>query len=509
MALLEREYSLPPMGELCLLVTANSKTSTSVTLLKQTEEGGEELRAEVFGTELETGVAIQLPPGRSFGVFTPTGCTLAVAAPPAVHQVCYGTTCNATRARSFADINTHLEVQRVKARRAGADLVGPQALFVSERRAAGASTYVRTLVNYAVRLGYHPLLLDAVVDTPRFAYPGMVSLYAMQHTIDIEEEMCFTPALHIFQGAGKHADPRLFMHVMQQTAQLCTERMARSDRCRVGGLFVDYGCINRSLVEGAEAWECAEERLEGSVKTNPLDVLVDTVKELGIDHIFVVGSSWLRVKVAQRLQSRLGDAATSSAAVSAATAILENGTKVQLFLLDAIESCTVPDDAFFTRQCWLQYFFGTRTSSVRPTLVTLDVSHVRLVVLGRNDANGASTFMPMDDEESQQHDEKGPGVRPSVSLTYVQLQDMDIKDRILALSAATEQEELPDGTLQRIPFSVFESRLRKGIVLGFALVESVTPTKITLLTCAAGLKRNADVCFILTEHRLSSQTAVT
>ncbi|ESL08533.1 hypothetical protein TRSC58_03762 [Trypanosoma rangeli SC58] len=501
MALADRTYVLPAMGELRVSAATSAHEPTTLMLQPQVEEGADQPRADVFGTELLPGVAVHLPPGRSVGVFSPTGCSLVVSAPHAVLQASYATACNATNARSLADINTHLEVLRVKARRGGADAPGPRVLFVADRRAVGTSSYVRTLTNYAVRLGYHPLLLDAAVEAPRFGYPGLVSLYSMQHTVDIEEEMCFVPAVHGFQGVGKHEDPALFTYVLRQLMRLATERMARSDRCRVGGLFVDYGTISRSLVEVAEAWECSEERLEEQRKANPLDVLVDVITEADIDHVFVVGSAWLRFKLAQRVQQRVGGSQLKPF-VMPSTVTCATGMSLHLFLVDATE-CGVPnDDLFFRRQCWLRYFFGTRTTAVKPTLLTVNLSLLRLAVVGKGETSSMSTFMPMDDDDPQQGH---PAAGQTVSLTYVQPQDVDLKDRILALSFAAELEELPDGTLHRVPFAVFEARLRQGLIMGFALVESVSSSKITLLTNAAPVRKDKGLCFILTEDRLATQ----
>ncbi|RNF23611.1 mucin-associated surface protein (MASP), partial [Trypanosoma cruzi] len=133
--------------------------------------------------------------------------------------------------------------------------------------------------------------LDSAVEAPRFGYPGVVSLYAMQHTMDVEEEMCFDPAIHCFQGIWKHEDPLFFIHGLRQLMRLATERVARSYGYRVGGVLVDYGTLYRFLVEEAEAWECSEGRLEERRKTSPLDVFAGTIAETEIDHLFVLGSA--------------------------------------------------------------------------------------------------------------------------------------------------------------------------------------------------------------------------
>ncbi|PWV07755.1 hypothetical protein C3747_98g109 [Trypanosoma cruzi] len=162
------------------------------------------------------------------------------------------------------------------------------------------------------------------------------------------------------------------------------------------------------------------------------------------------------------------------------------------------------DDLFVSRQCWLRYFFGTRTTAAKSTLLTVSASLIFLVVVGRGVAGAISTFVPIADEDPQQA--QGVVVQP-ILLTHVQPQDVDLQKRILALSSATELEELPDGTLRRVPFAVFEARLRQGLIVGFALVESVSSSRITLPVNAAAVRKYTGLCFILTEERLATQVA--
>ncbi|EKF33331.1 hypothetical protein MOQ_002804 [Trypanosoma cruzi marinkellei] len=128
-----------------------------------------------------------------------------------------------------------------------------------------------------------------------------------------------------------------------------------------------------------------------------------------------------------------------------------NGLSVHLFLVDATECGMSNDDLFVRRQCWLQYFFGTRTTAVKPTLLTVSASLVRLVVIGRGETSAMSTFMPMADDDPQQA--QGAVGQP-VALTYVQPQDVDLQGPLFlgAELGQRELEELPDGTLHRVPF---------------------------------------------------------
>ncbi|TPP41606.1 hypothetical protein CGC20_4080 [Leishmania donovani] len=484
MVALEREYVLGSFCELRIITSLSSTQLSKVTLRKPVEDDDTSTaaRAEVFGTELIPGVPVHLPPGRSLSIFTSTGCTLSLVAPPTVLQRCYATSLGATWVRSLLDFHSHLERARVEAR--GRDDVGPRVLFVSDRHHCGASTYVRWLSNFAVRLGYHPLLLDGVLDTPAFAFPGSIALFHAQHCMDIEEEMNLTPALYAQVGQSRVANPRLYQHWVQQLLPNGMEKMARSERCRVGGLFFDFG-----------------------TQTNPLDTLLDTIVAADIDHVCVVGSSWLRWKLVQRAWERFG----GEGSMSIVQAMLDprwnvppevdcgGGQHFKVFLLDSVELVNSVPVPLLNRQRWLQYFFGTPTSPVKPTLITLEASQVRVATVGAAAIAAMSTLLPMMDSEDADRQKADVA-----AVSFTTLQDVALKDRIVAISTATEYERSPDGELHRLPFSVFERRIRHGTVLGFALVESVTPERLTLLVSGCPLDKELGLCFLLTEEVLKS-----
>ncbi|TPP42757.1 hypothetical protein CGC21_12210 [Leishmania donovani] len=484
MVALEREYVLGSFCELRIITSLSSTQLSKVTLRKPVEDDDTSTaaRAEVFGTELIPGVPVHLPPGRSLSIFTSTGCTLSLVAPPTVLQRCYATSLGATWVRSLLDFHSHLERARVEAR--GRDDVGPRVLFVSDRHHCGASTYVRWLSNFAVRLGYHPLLLDGVLDTPAFAFPGSIALFHAQHCMDIEEEMNLTPALYAQVGQSRVANPRLYQHWVQQLLPNGMEKMARSERCRVGGLFFDFG-----------------------TQTNPLDTLLDTIVAADIDHVCVVGSSWLRWKLVQRAWERFG----GEGSMGIVQAMLDprwnvppevdcgGGQHFKVFLLDSVELVNSVPVPLLNRQRWLQYFFGTPTSPVKPTLITLEASQVRVATVGAAAIAAMSTLLPMMDSEDVDRQKADVA-----AVSFITLQDVALKDRIVAISTATEYERSPDGELHRLPFSVFERRIRHGTVLGFALVESVTPERLTLLVSGCPLDKELGLCFLLTEEVLKS-----
>ncbi|KAG5495740.1 hypothetical protein JIQ42_02600 [Leishmania sp. Namibia] len=522
MAALEREYVLGPFCELRINTSLSSTQLSKVTLRKQLEEDGTStaVRAEVFGTELLPEVPVHLPPGRSLSIFTSTGCTLLLVAPPTVLQRCYATSLGATWVRSLLDFHSHLERARVDAR--GRDDVGPRVLFVSDRHHCGASTSVRWLSNFAVRLGYHPLLLDGVVDTPAFAFPGSMALFHAQHCVDIEEEMNLTPALYVQVGQSRIANPRLYLHWVQQLLPHGMAKMARSERCRVGGLFFDFGVLEPHAVEQAEeAAAAAGSSADPSasaypaptalgcdkMQANPLDTLLDTIVVADIDHVCVVGSSWLRWKLVQRAWERFG----GEGPMDIVQAMLDprwdvppevacgGGQHFSLHLLDSVELVRSVPVPLWKRQRWLQYFFGTPTSPVKPTLVTLEATQVRVATVGAAAIDAMSTLLPMMDSEDANQQKADVA-----AVSFITLQDVALKDHIVAISTATEYERCPDGALRRLPFSEFERSIRQGAVLGFALVESVTPERLTLLVSGCPLDKELGLCFLLTEELLKS-----
>lgn len=504
MTALEREYTLPAFSELRVVTSSTAGHSTKVLLHRTQNAEGDEVttatRAEIFGAELLPGIAVQLPLSRSLSVFTPTGCTLTITAPPSVLQRCYATTVGDTWMKSVIDVHCHLEYERAAAKLSGD--AGPRALFVSDRRFAGTSTYVRIIAHNAVRLGYHPLLLDGNVEHPQFGYRHCLSLYHLQYTLDVEEETNYIPAVHALVGAPRSENKGMYLHGMRLIASSGLEKMARNDRCRVGGLFLDYGAV---LPNDIEEWEerQASTKLQPEVMVgpNPLDTLLDTIVEADINHVFVVQSSWMRLKIAQRAHERFSDPSREPLQMPPSEVLCGNGLHFKLYQVDGLDYVNPFPVNLLQRQRWLQYFFGTPTSPVRPTLLQLDTSTVRIASLGASQQNALSTLMPMMDEEA----ENGPREVDPAGVTYLTTDDLDFTGRIMAISNTSEMEVLPDGTVQRLSFVEFERRVRQCIIVGFALVESVSSENITLLLNDAPIRKDLGICLLLTGDTLTTK----
>lgn len=536
---LDRVFTLPPFSELRIVTSSNPKDRTRVMLHMPVRDPGDEdalqrapvPRADVLGTELAPGVVVHLPMARSLPIFTPTGCTLTVAAPPSVLQRCYATTSGAVWMRSLLSLHSHLEVQRMEAKLSGVD-VGPRVLIVSDERFSGTSTYTRMLAAYAVRLGYHPLLLDGAVEHPQFGYPGCLSLYHLQYTLDVEEEASFLPGVHVFAGGSRSkAHEGLYLHGVQELVRLGLRRMSANDRCRVGGLFFDYGVVPTAAVEAAEREEAKSAlggRNEEAARSasasafQPLDLLLDTIIEAAIDHVFVVQSGWLRYKIAQRAYERFsragGPSQTAEAGGHLLTAPLdvvfeEQDVAFKLFLVDGLDYVNPFPPSSVRHQRWMRYFFGTPTSAVRPTLIT---TAARIASIGSSQQSALAEMMPMMDEGTAGEGEgaessatdgglRGVGTRKidPAAVSFVRPQDVDLKGRIVGISSATAMEEMPDGSLREVDYTELERRVQECVLVGFALVESVSGDNVTLLVNDAALRKDLGVCLVLTDEYLT------
>lgn len=563
MATLDRKYELPPFSELRLrtppmadpvkvmlhlpVVHSNAAHdsaagSNTVPFAGEAEESKTEFpsssslpRAEVFGSELIPGIPVTLPALRSLSIFTPTGCQLTLTASPSALQDCYATTGGAVWWRSLTDIHAHLEAGRQSAKRS--DDFGPRVLFVSDHREVGVTTYVKLLAQLAVRIGYHPLLLDGTLTGhSSLGFPGCLSLYQMQYPLDVEEEMNLVPGIHTFMGAPREKQQQLFINECRLLGSWANEKMSVWPKSRVGGLFVDYGVVDSQMVLQVEAQEEAREESAASEdshsvaasslrdsREHPIDTLLQVMMELDIDQVFVVQSAWLRFKIGQRALERFGvgkKGLGEHPQNSLSEVVCENGFSFKLFLLDAIGMGRLPyPDAYIRRQQWLTHFFGTPTSPLQPSIIQLDLwipephyhethgrsrhearvpGKVRIVTLGTVDNSTMSTLVPMSDGETSTLPARDPS-----AVTFISPLDVPLKGRLLAISTANEFEALPDGSRQPLPFSQFEAAIKKTTIKGFALVESVTDDKMTVVVAdPRSINKELGVCFFLCEEIL-------
>ena len=141
-----------------LRIEAESEKSVKLVLCKGT--------AEVFGTELVSNHVYCFPPGAKLAVYTWYGCEVIVNGDP---NRCYKS--DTTPMVRF--LNLHIVVEQERERRKRAGLNGPSVL-VAGPQDVGKSTLCRILLNYTLRAGTKPLLVDLDVGQGSVSIPGSI-----------------------------------------------------------------------------------------------------------------------------------------------------------------------------------------------------------------------------------------------------------------------------------------------------------------------------------------------
>ncbi|XP_075449313.1 polyribonucleotide 5'-hydroxyl-kinase Clp1 [Ascaphus truei] len=135
--------------------------------------------AEVFGTELTRNKRYTFPPGSRAAVFTWHGCTVQLWGSPDVAYVSRDTP-------MLLYLNAHVGLEQMRAQAEREAERGPRVL-VAGPGDVGKSTLCRLLLNYAVRRGRRPTLVELDVGQGSVSVPGTVGALCVERPADVEE----------------------------------------------------------------------------------------------------------------------------------------------------------------------------------------------------------------------------------------------------------------------------------------------------------------------------------
>ena len=141
-----------------LRIEAETEKSVKLVLCKGT--------AEVFGTELVSNHEYSFPPGARLAVYTWYGCEVVVNGDP--HK-CY----KSDTTPMVKYLNLQMVVEQERDRRNRSLRNGP-AVLVAGPTDVGKSTLCRILLNYTIRSGTKPLLVDLDVGQGNVSIPGSI-----------------------------------------------------------------------------------------------------------------------------------------------------------------------------------------------------------------------------------------------------------------------------------------------------------------------------------------------
>ncbi|CAL1262693.1 unnamed protein product [Larinioides sclopetarius] len=133
--------------------------------------------AEIYGTEMQLNKEYSLSPNSSVAIFTWHGCVIKVSGTPEAAYVV-----NDTAMILNVVLHASLEERRLQAE--AENKKGPVTLVVGPTD-VGKSTLCRLLLNYAVRLGRHPLFIDLDVGQNSISIPGTIGVLTVEKPADI------------------------------------------------------------------------------------------------------------------------------------------------------------------------------------------------------------------------------------------------------------------------------------------------------------------------------------
>jgi polyribonucleotide 5'-hydroxyl-kinase len=507
-----KQYALPAHAELRVTVVppavkepaaANAADAVRIKVsaaasAQADDDGATTSAADCFGAELACGAsyalhhnggcrAVAISAGSGGCVVTVDGdaqqLKLVTTSAPTANGVP-----SPSSSRWLADLHHSLNVRRSDARKAGAEGLGPRVMVVSSSREAGKSTVCRTLCNYAVRSGYHPLLISADSVCPMLGQPGCLSATSVQHPLGLEEGAGFVP--HVTHttgrplGANPAADAGIFKNVLAALVDSAEQRTMRYERCRTGGVIVDTFADDGSDASAA--------------------LLLEIAEQCGIDTVVVLGGDRLRHRLRVAATRHIVIDGPTTFDVAAVNAVVTaGGSHLKLLNFPNLDGCPqlLPADRRFAAVArWREYFYGTATSPITPTTLDVALADATLLRLGSSSAALLDGMLPMQDDSGLADTNAAGGAADVViSSAEVGIDDIDVRRHVLALmpwgagGADDEDREADGGYLEAA---------KTGAARGFALVVGVTRTHLTLLVPATALPAEAGNVFIVTETTL-------
>ncbi|XP_018413339.1 PREDICTED: polyribonucleotide 5'-hydroxyl-kinase Clp1 [Nanorana parkeri] len=210
-------------------------------------------QAEVFGTELVKNKKYTFPPGSRAAVFTWHGCCVQLFGSADVGYVSKDTP-------MLLYLNTHvaLEQMRVQAEREGER--GPRVL-VAGPSDVGKSTLCRLLLNYGVRIGRRPALVELDVGQGSVSVPGTVGALCVERPADVEEGFSTqAPLVYHFGSTTPGTNIKLYNKLTSRLAHVFNLRCESNRRAAVSGCIINTcgwvkGGGYQAIIHAASAFE--------------------------------------------------------------------------------------------------------------------------------------------------------------------------------------------------------------------------------------------------------------
>ncbi|KAI9996389.1 hypothetical protein PInf_013816 [Phytophthora infestans] len=266
--------------------------------------------AELFGVELAIDREYVFR-DRKLAIFTWYGCTLEVRG---ALEEAY--TSEETPMDSY--LNIHAQLQRRRELAKAKHAAGPRVLVCGPVD-SGKSTLTQILVNYALRLGEKPTLVELDVGQGCLSVPGTISASPLDmNSLSIEEDFILTNPLAYFYGhAASSENVELFRYQQQVLSKAVKRRLANDEEVNASGCVINT---------------C------GWVDGTGFDMLVHAIKDFDVDLVLVIGQD----RLYSRLQSALTGANANGADRSIVKLSRSGGVHSRVLLRRPRADCAIP-----------------------------------------------------------------------------------------------------------------------------------------------------------------------
>ncbi|CAL8092161.1 unnamed protein product [Calicophoron daubneyi] len=397
--------------------------------------------AEIYGTELVCGCELQLSAGQRGTVVTFHGCKLAVHGNEFTTFLISASE-DQEILHVYMNIHASLEVLRQKA---VADQGRGPRVLVCGHESVGKSTLCRTLASYAARRKHKPILIDVNVGLNQVCIPTTIAAVAITKPYDLMEGWGLEedPLVFCFGHVNPASNLNLFREQVNRLAEFVNIRSENDTKVLTSGCIINMSGFSKDDADG------------GTSKEKGIQAICVTAAAFEVDTVLVIEDGFLTTFLREDLPNEV----TIVRLPKSSGVITRSG-----------DQWTRQRDA---RVC--AYLHGENPfRRLHPHQITLKASEYSIYKVGSEAIPDA--LLPHgqhDDEETWRNPVSVPMGR-------------DLKNRLLAVSQATEPEHVPEAP-----------------VYGFIVVVSVADDKSTftvLSPCPYALPNNllllTSICYV-------------
>lgn len=209
--------------------------------------------AEVFGTELVKSKLYEFTAGAKIAVFSWQGCVIELKGKTDVSYV-------AKETPMVIYCNCHAALEEMRTEAEKVNIKGPIAMLVGPCD-VGKSTVSRILLNYAVRMGRRPLLVDLDVGQGQISVPGSIGALLIERPASLDEGFSQeAPLVYNFGHKAPSANGTLFNMLFTQLANSVKEKIETNKKTKFSGVIINTcGWVKgegyKQLTQMAKAFE--------------------------------------------------------------------------------------------------------------------------------------------------------------------------------------------------------------------------------------------------------------